>query len=565
LAIVSSGATGEKYITSGGSKSNEIEVLIDGRSINSILTGKADLGQIPVNSITKIEYSQAGNEYNSGKPGLGGTVNLITASTPSSETMSLSVTRGSYTLENYTASINSSLNENKHIRFSANYRHIKNNFGYKDYYGENQDRRNAFGAYSNIYLSYNQNSDKDNLKLSAYHYSGNNGVPGRIIDPSFEAVSDKETFSAGGDYQLLINPKLTLANSISYRSEAYIYTDSTTFSLFNSEYKENEFEYSLKGILAPVSDFEIVALVSQNRTTLDGNDKIRPAYSLGKFTRNLSRFYTAVSGSQKYGRFESSIGVSHSENYTDAKSYSSSNLTSNLRLNSKLVIDLQGTLARSFRLPGLAELNWKEDVFTLPAPDLKPEKSTLSSVTLSANTKIGGNLRISFGYSDKNYNDLIYWRRSEGVKYKAQNVSKSNYYTTTFTSSYHGLDGFLDIAYSREDITAFNREANSQLNGKFIIHQPEYINHLNLKLNIYDISFGVEMIDSGSRFFIEDNTKELPPYTLLGCRIDYRFDLAKLNVGLTLRIENLTDIEYQLLEYQPMPPRSLRLRVQLKI
>jgi len=73
------------------------------------------------------------------------------------------------------------------------------------------------------------------------------------------------------------------------------------------------------------------------------------------------------------------------------------------------------------------------------------------------------------------------------------------------------------------------------------------------------------MYDSGHRYFLEENTKQLDAYTLVNLAAGLTFKYKFISPTLEFRIRNLTDIEYELLEYQPMPPRSYHFGLSLKI
>ena len=60
INVISSPATGEIYLSAGGIRPEGINVLIDGRKLNSLLSGKADLSQLPLSAVTQIEYYPVG-------------------------------------------------------------------------------------------------------------------------------------------------------------------------------------------------------------------------------------------------------------------------------------------------------------------------------------------------------------------------------------------------------------------------------------------------------------------------------------------------------------------------
>ena len=268
---------------------------------------------------------------------------------------------------------------------------------------------------------------------------------------------------------------------------------------------------------------------------------------------------------KKINKLSLAMNFSQAENIVDNKSYSTSSLSSSLAYTSGVTFGIKSTLARSFRLPGLAELNWQEDVFVLPNPDLKPEKSRSISSELYSNVNFIGNWRFSLEYRDIRYKDLIYWRRSQGIKYKPVNVSASDFFSATAAITWKIPHDLAEINFSRESSYPVNREDRLDLYGKYIIHQPLYLNRLGIKFTYRKFRFRANMLDSGRRYITEVNTKSLKPYTLVDISAGISHKIKNIKTILELKINNLTDIKYELLEYQPMPPRNYHLILTLKI
>lgn len=74
--VVDHSVSGMQTVSIRGSNPNEVAVYLDGVKINSANTGIADLSQIDLNSIRKVEVLRSGNAYLFGQGNLGGVVNL---------------------------------------------------------------------------------------------------------------------------------------------------------------------------------------------------------------------------------------------------------------------------------------------------------------------------------------------------------------------------------------------------------------------------------------------------------------------------------------------------------
>ncbi|HHI03658.1 MAG TPA: TonB-dependent receptor, partial [candidate division Zixibacteria bacterium] len=197
--------------------------------------------------------------------------------------------------------------------------------------------------------------------------------------------------------------------------------------------------------------------------------------------------------------------------------------------------------------------------------ELKPEKSKSLTTEIFSDFKLLGKWRMSLEYRDVRYKDLIYWRRSQGIKYKPVNISASDFFSVTGTINYKAPADIIEINFSRVRSIPLNREDDESYYGKYIIHQPLYTNRLAIKFNYRILNTGADMLDSSHRFITEQNTKQLDCYTLVDLYIGLTYKIKFVTAKLEFRVNNLTDIEYELLEYQPMPPRSYNLSLTLKM
>jgi len=565
INVVSSPATGEVYISTSGIRPDGVNILIDGRKINSLLTGRADLNQIPIKAVAKIEYFSPGvtNTANSG--GLGGTINFVTVNAVQSNSYAVSVQKGSYGEEGYNTDIEYQKTGFGRIKAIWEKNFLKNNYQYTDYYGDTQTRENAVAKNNKYYFSYSNSIADYYLNLSGYIYNGENGVPGPIIGLPVDASSQKETISVGGDFSRHFSKAVDVKVSLSTLKRDTRYKDFNSFIQYDTKYLESESRIALHSNYNVVKRLNISSQLSYTTSVLEGIDNIRPAQALGKISRNDFRLYGSAGYNHHISVFSIQAGSSHSLNRVDNKNFSASNFSASFVYTQGITAGLTASFARSFRLPGLAELHWQEDVFVMPNPDLKPETSNSISTEIFSAFSLAGKWRLSLEYRDIRYNDLIYWRRSQGIKYKPVNVSASDFYSAAASVSYKIPGEIIEIDFSRVNSTAINKEKNQPYYRKYITFQPLYINTLSIKINYRNIHVSADMLDSSQRYFTEENTKQLDPYTLVNAGAGVCCKLKSVIANFDFKVKNLTNIEYELLEYQPMPPRSYHFCLTLKL
>jgi len=563
LNLISSPATGETYISANGIRPEGVNILIDGRELNSLLTGRADLEQIPLNAISRIEYYSPGATDAVTDGGLGGTVNLVTNKSGDLNPVEVSLSRGSFGDENYMTGFNYSKAGYGLLNGVWEKSFIRNDYSYIGRSGENKTRLNAGSSRNKYFFSYSNALNDYCLNLSGFIYKGVNGVPGTINDSLPVAVSNKSTFSAGGELSRYLGKSGRIISILSYLERNTLYNDYGSWIPFDTKYHERVINWTSGWEYFGSKWLKINSKISYENSMLNGQDFIRPG--LGKITRDIYKVTGNVGFFHQVNGLSLSTGFSNSYSYVDSVDYTTTSLTSSIIYKKGISIGSRSSYGHSIRFPGLAELHWKEDVFVMPDSTLDPERSRSFTSELFVDFSRLGDWRLSIEYRDIRYKDLIYWRRSKGVKYKPVNVANSDLFSTTFMAGYKSPGGIVRLDFSRINSSALNKEEGQTWYGKYVIHQPLYINTLRVNLSYAGVYLAAAMRDSGKRYFIEDNTKWLNPYTLVNLSAGIEFKVKNVKSIWEFKIDNLTDIDYELLEYQPMPPRSFHFGMTIKL
>ena len=564
LNLVKSTATGEAYISAGGSRPEGVNVLLDGIKMNSLLTGRADINQLPLKAITKVEYYSTSTGKYSSDGGISGTVNFVTKANSRPELFDLNVNRGSYNDEDYSSGISYEKGMLGKIRVIAEFGYSRNDFKYDhDLFGE-QTRENAYARYNKYYLSYTNSLGNNDLSLTGYYYIGSNGVPGKITTPYFEAVSDKNSGTLGLKLSRLVSKSFKLEFASSFKERNSDYEDFGSWVPFNTSYYEREFEFKVNAEQEYGLGISAVQTISFTNGRLVGEDYIRPNQALGECYRDVYKIHGGLNYHKAINKLDINTGVSYAHSGVNGNNYSSGSVGGTVALNLPVRIGLASSYSHAYRLPGLAELHWKEDVFVVPADStLLPEKSNSISTELFSEFSLLGKWRLSSEYKDIRYTDLIYWRRSIGDRYKPQNISSSDYFGIILAAFYQSPGDYLNFEFSRERSYPLNREEG--LSGNYITFQPLYANRLKLKLSYSRAFVKTEMLDISERYFLEANTKKLNPYTLVNIGLGHEIVFGKLTAAWLFEINNVTDATYDHLEYQPGAPRSYHIGVNFKM
>jgi len=565
LNLITSPATGEINISANGIRPEGVNVLIDGRKLNSLLTGRADLGQLPLKAISRIEYYTPGATSMASEGGLGGTVNFITNKNPRPDFIEASLANGSFNSEDYSVRMAYSKPVLGKLNSLWEKGYVRNDYDCTNNSDEIITRQNAFISNNKYYLAYSNNIKNFNLNLSGFIYEGKNGVPGQVNAPSLNAVSDKKSVSTGLDLTRSLGKYGLIKASISYQNRTTRYKDYGSWIHYDTKYYERQFNTALNIEYFDFKWLEFNSKISYGDDLLNGLDFIRPQSALGRLTRQVYAIQNGIGFNQVINRLTLSSGLSYSYSSVDKKDYTGVSLSSTVVYKRGFSLGLRSSYANSFRLPGLAELHWKEDVFVLGNLNLRPERSRSLTSEIFCEYELLGDWRLSLEYRDVRYKDLIYWERSQGLKYKPVNLAKSDLFSTATVITYNSPGNFVKIDLSRIKSVPLNREDDPLFYGKYIIHQPLYINRLDISLNYHGRYAGVEIYDSGESYFIKDNIKRLEPYTLINLKTGIDIKLKKTHLIWELKILNLSNEVYELLEYQPMSPRNYHISLTIKI
>jgi len=566
LNLTQATATGEVFISAGGIRPEGINVLVDGRKVNSLLTGRADLNQLPLKAISRIEYYSPGVASTGADGGLGGTINFITKKTGSRPPIELSTERGSFGSEDYSVSVDYDKSAWGSVNANIENNYSRNEYKYIDYFGEVQSRANAGRHALKYNFAYANFVGDYRLKISGFGYSGENGVPGRIVSPSPGARSRKRSISLGGEIVRTLGAGARAALSYSFSDRKFEFEDRISFIPYSTDYIEKISELSVLTDYSHSGWLGLNAKLTFTENRLTGTDNIRPSLSLGAIDRDVFSLNVGARVRRNIGHVVITSSLSQAAESVEKEFYSATALAiGGTYFRGPVTLGFNSAVASSFRLPGLAELHWQEDVFAIANPDLRPEKSKSSSAEFYAELAAIGKWRLSLEYRDVRYRDLIFWRRTQELRYKPVNVSTSVYFATTSVLSYISPGEFVKVEFSRVSSNALNREKQGPYYGKNVTFQPPYFNRLGVTIRYAGFFAGADMLDSGHRYFLEANTKKLNAYTLINLKAGATFRFKNVGMAIETKIDNATNARYELLEYQPMPPRGYRVSLEVKL
>lgn len=219
-----------------------------------------------------------------------------------------------------------------------------------------------------------------------------------------------------------------------------------------------------------------------------------------------------------------------------------------------------------FQLPTLNDLYWPVG----GNPELLNEtgiaqelsyKSTLNSSSQVLKYKVA-----LFSYHADNW---ILWRIQGFEGWQAQNVRNvwsrgielnMNYGKTWKQDKI--LNSGIQLSYTRAETT----KAESKLyEGKQLAYVPQYKGVWTNAFSYKNISIHMESVFVGDRFVDSANSEFVDSYGLTHLEVFYKLRLNSTELDLSVRCDNLSNKNYEIVRYYPVPLRNYTFAAQLKI
>ncbi len=232
-------------------------------------------------------------------------------------------------------------------------------------------------------------------------------------------------------------------------------------------------------------------------------------------------------------------------------------------------ISLKTQISKNYHQPTLNDLYW----YPGGNPNLLPEQGFSAEAGLKYETKKERKLNITseLTYFFTNINNWILWQPDPLYRY----WSPSNLKKVLS----QGIESSISLIYNLKPLTfrlnanytytsAHNQgqiTINDNTDGKQLIYIPEHSFNSSLRTEwkTYYLSFYVHY--TGNRFTNTSNTRYMPYYTLTDVIAGRSFKFKEKKVAIQLSINNIFDIDYQAIAWQPMPGRNYQLLIRFDL
>ena len=459
------------------------------------------------------------------------------------------------------------------LYFDGNYPFILTNGKYKTEEKRINSDVSSWHTEANLFHSF---SDNSNLKVKGYYYQSYRGLPGAIIlynSESNERLWDKNAFvqaqynkEFSNKWSMQVQGKYNYSWN-KYRDEGAEYADGYIID----RYRQNEYYTSVSALYNPLNGLHISAAQDIAVNTLHSNipdcafpvrltslSVIRARYEISKFKFDVSLLNTFITESVETGNKPDNL-----------KKLSPSFSMSYKPLDSESLF-LRAMYKNTFRTPTFNDLYY----YRMGNRNLKPEKAEEYNIGI---TWMKQNICNVINYlsitADAYYNSVKDKIVAFPTTYiwKMQNYGKTSITGLDITAAisitpYEGYTLDLNTGYTfQKAIDVTNPEAKNYRHQ--LPYTPKHNGNVSASLETPWITLGYSIIAVGKRYYLAQNLpeNEVDSYTDHTLSVSREFNLKKCKFRLQGDIVNLTDTQYDVIKYYPMPGRSWRITASINL
>ena len=555
-------------------------VSYDGVSISNTQAGQVDIGRFSLDNVSTLSLAigQEDNLLQAARLFASAGVLNIETEKPHFEEGEHSLTQvqvrgGSFGYITPSLRHWQELGERTKLSMDANFLHADGSYPYTMKNGTlvtNEKRRNSdiesYQGEANLFHTFKDDSE---LSMKTYYYHSERGLPGSVVlynPQSDERLWDKNFF-AQAKYKKVFSPKWTLQTQGKYNHSWNKYEDLGVEYVGGKQTdinRQNEYYLSATVLYRPTShwSFSLAQDGAINRLHTNGSNSPEPV----RYTS-----LTALNARYHWNRLRMSGTLVAT--YITEEVKSGNTPDDRKRLSPTLSLSYQpweseqmyvrAMYKNTFRVPTFSDLYY----LRVGNTNLKPEKATEYTFGLTWSGQPFGftdfvSLTVD-GYFNKVSDKIIAFPST--YVWKMQNYGEVDItgVDVTLASAIplgRNINLHLSGNYSWQKALDVTKE-----DAKNYKHQlpyiPEHNGNASATLEMPWISVGYTLNMVGKRYFLAQNipANEIEGYNEHTATLWREFKWEKCGLRLQAEIINLTDAQYEVIKYYPMPGRSWRI------
>lgn len=544
-----------------GTSASHTPVMWNDVAINSPMLSQMDFSSLPVFFMDDIKLMYGGSSLINNSGGLGGSINIDNKINRDKQNISYMQQIGSFST--YGSYLDIGFREGK---FSSRSRLMflsaANDFSYKNNAAGNGEypieiRKDAdYKQYGLLQEFYFQPKPTDELGLKLWFQQNDRNIPQPIVVLPIEKNElQKNSLFRGSANWKHYKGKGKLEASIAYVYDYLNYTNKIAF--INSDNHSQTLAANLKYRYTFSEKITLNAGVSNDYFLINSNN-----YQGIKTRNQLSVFVGATS--EITDRLALNAVVRKEITDKDLQPFLPS-LGVDYHLLKNKSLTLKAHISKNYHLPSLNDLYWSPG----GNPELKPEDgfSAEGGVAYELKMKKHFSLKTEMTYFYTHITNWILWQpdpvfrywtplnlkevASQGVEWNANMVFQFKQVILRFNATY--------AFTSAHNLKPINQ--NDETTDKQLIYTPmhSYNAGLRAEWKQYFIAFSNHL--TGKRYTNTSNSRYMPAYQLCDLSLGMFFPVKGQSFSVQLNVNNLFDIDYQAIAWQPMPGRNMEIRL----
>lgn len=555
----------------GGSNTNQVLVLVDGRRLQNVGSGVADLSEIPLESVENVSVHR-GSHANIGAEAIGGILEITTREPSSLRETSISATLyPTY----YRTTLQQSASESG-IPVLASYTRTEGpgDFRYRiieddgvgeftENLGQEQHRRNADVVRDQLFVKIQNRADANaEVTGTLFLNRTEQGMPGYLA-PQLTLHARQQ--SGQNAANLIVKKRfgktaLSARSSYEYNHRDYRNPDPYTLTVSSTE-TTRRWTAELKmiktiGNTRISSGGEVAREEAESRQLTSGSALRDRWEAWSQFQRVL---YKNMAESFHTG-FDAGARISKSD-------FSSAQFLPRIELNIETspsyLLEVWASWGRSYRIPTFYSLFWLDDQVAMGNPDLKPELSEEWVGGVLFDTQDITHTRINVDVSDQWIDQLIYWHQSFDNKWKPRNLKEAHVQTLDLGVEQSLLSNRIRLTVNTMWTEARDATKNRNTGGKYLVYRPPRTHRVSASYRNagWLLNTGCRWISA--RPVLASNSKWLSEYEVFDAEISRQFTLGGVSICAAVGAKDLFDEQYRIIRFAPMPGREVYLSTAL--
>ena len=576
------GIGGMKTVSVRNLGAQHTAISYDGIVVSNTQAGQIDIGRFSLDNVSLLSMAvgQSSDMLQSARHYASAAVMGISTAQPlpadKSSLLRIGLSGGSWGQINPKVRLWQILSGSSVLSINADYMRADGTYPYTLVNGlESTRERRENSGISQWHVEGNVNtsfSDSSRLDVKAYYYRSSRGLPGSVIlynNESNEHLWDENLF-AQAIYNKRWNEQWQWVARAKYTHSWNKYEDyNIKYTNGRKEELNSQDEYYASATInwQPLRWLSMSlaedAAFNKLRTTVNGSPNPLRFTSL-----------TALAAKLRIGRLtaEGNMVMTYAtESLTESEKYSlktpedrkhlSPSLSLSWRILPEEALYIRALYKSTFRMPTFNDLYYLQ----IGNTSLRPEKAHEYGIGITWNSRRTGCLKYIALTADGYHNNVTdkivafpstyIWKMVNFGKVEIWGVDAT---VATEVDIARKTCAVLSASLSFQD--AQDKTLGSATYGSQLPYTAKVSGGISLILNTPWLTVGYSATGQGKRYSMAQNIREyqLPAFMEHSVSISRRFDLGNSsNINLQLSVNNITDEQYEIIKYYPMPGRSL--------